>query len=782
MKNKKFTAISCMLATAFLSLTAGGVLMQNTTKAEAEDTSSYTITDIFSSSNSAKVEAKNNVTAFTLPDEGAVSIKRPLALKWYDETGDLQYFSVKFAFETMDFTNVTLEMDTASAWSTKKGKTTNALAFRKDGSSVKVSVNGGAEKTVDGIQANTPITMSLFENQTRQDGEFGVNLTTGAGTQNVGSFTNVGANYAEYSANEQYPIRFTAEETTATVLLYDINGQKFDGLSGSKLTDTAKPVLVVNQEIDKFTLGTQFALDYNVMDVLETTTGISKTLEFYQWNPAIGTPNDDSYHTLSTSTYFMSTTYYEDGQGQFYTEEGQGRTAKSVYDQNNAEYVSIRITLSDNVKEKAVYDFSKYASLTAKEEIDGVHYILIDETQSAPAYTCVTANDTAKANTFDKNAYDNLQAKKDFDEALEKAASEVYSGSNSYIYFPSFKWFINDNNGYRNMKFTISYKKPTATTPMVSSNLSYNGLKLAVAEAGTYEFKIYATDTAGNTMNYYLDGEKVALSNTNVWDIEEIPSFSFTIAYNGIKVEDPDRTTEKKQTIVKDKLFTMNSIKVSGATNLKSNYKLFKVDFGAYNNFAEQDKKLTTTSLYNVSYETLAEAINLNNVVDGNYFDLYLDAYVKVLAKNLKVTDTTKIEKLKSCFVEIKAYDERITKDNAPEEWNAYNKYNWNPEEKTFAAVEEGSYLLLADFWEKDLAHLQRASGYKVAVVNSQSDVIKGENNWIEKNIVSVILFSIAGVLLIVTIVLFLIKPTDETLEDVDKKIEKIKKENNQEK
>ena len=109
----------------------------------------------------------------------------------------------------------------------------------------------------------------------------------------------------------------------------------------------------------------------------------------------------------------------------------------------------------------------------------------------------------------------------------------MYAGSNSYIYFPSFKWMIGDNNGYRNLKFTISYKTPSSDTASTSSSLSYNALKLSASNAGKYEFKIFANDKAGNTMKYYLDGELVSVSSSNVWDIEEIPSFTFEIANKG---------------------------------------------------------------------------------------------------------------------------------------------------------------------------------------------------------------------------------------------------------
>ena len=66
-----------------------------------------------------------------------------------------------------------------------------------------------------------------------------------------------------------------------------------------------------------------------------------------------------------------------------------------------------------------------------------------------------------------------------------------------------------------------------------------------------------------------------------------------------------------------------------------------------------------------------------------------------------------------------------------------------------------------------------RAVAYKLIVVESKVDTIKGETEWLKNNLVSVILFSIAAVMLVLIIILLLIKPSDETLEDVDKEVSK---------
>jgi hypothetical protein len=127
----------------------------------------------------------------------------------------------------------------------------------------------------------------------------------------------------------------------------------------------------------------------------------------------------------------------------------------------------------------------------------------------------------------------------------------------------------------------------------------------------------------------------------------------------------------------------------------------------------------------------------------------------------------------KACFVEIQEFDDRIDEELHSEEWDKNNKYNWTSSAKSFTAVEEGKYIIMADYWEKELPS-QRVAAYKVVVVESKVDTIEGEgNSWLKNNVVSVVLFSVAGLMLIIIVILLLIKPSDETMEDIDKKAEK---------
>lgn len=786
MKKKKLTALTLMLATAVVSTALGGAVLANNALADAD---TYTISEIFSATNATlgtetlgEGESANKVTAFTLKDDGSVSIKRSLALKWYAEKGTASYFSTTFAFKELNFKSVTLAMDTASAWATKDEKTTNTVTFTNDSDGIKVAVNGGEAKEVT-IEKGQKLTLSLTES-TDKDGEFGVKLSGISGE--IGKFTNIGANYAEYSSNEKYPLKISAElaeaaddadEASAVVLLYAINGQSFDGLtSDDKITDDAAPVLVVNENVNGFLLGTAFALDYTAVDVLKSKS-LTNTLEYYQYNPNLkdGDENFEKYKTLSTSVYFMDTVCYVKD-GQFVAKDTEGAKTTSVFKQKGKELVSITLKTSDGSNEKK-YDLAWYANDT--ETIDEIAYIPVDRNQDGATYTYIQANKATGENKI-VNETEYTSAKEAFEESLAEAAKDVYAGSNSYIYFPSFKWMIGDNNGYRNLRFTISYKTPSADSASTSSNLSYNALKLSASSAGKYEFKIFANDKAGNTMQYYLDGELVSVSASNVWDIEEIPSFTFEIENKGLKIEDGSSVSSRKDTQILDKTYNLDSIDVVGANNLKEDYKLFKVDRSKYNDGLDANKQLTAADLYAVTYEQIQSKIDLKKIGDyDDYFDMYLTAYASALAQEVGATAAADIEKIKSCFIAIDEYDSRITEENAASEWEAYNKYHWNPESRSFKTVEEGSYLILADYWESELAASQRVAAYKVIVVQSKADVIEGDNNWLKDNVVSVVLFSIAGVMLILIIILLLIKPSDETLEDVDAAAAKTKEKKN---
>ncbi len=787
MKKKKLTAISLMLATTAVSVAMGGVLLKGGVKASAQ---AYALNDVFSASGATITttdvtvgEETKKATAFNLSDEGSVTLKRNLAYKWYEKKSDsregqVNYFTFKFSFETLEFETVTFTMDSTSAWATEDGKTTNSIRFAKTADGIKAYVfEGETIKTEDEdalkaspyilpVTAKEEITLTLKDGTDYDDGEFGVFVAVNGGQAEIGTLVNVGANYAEYAYNDTLPLKIHADlgantsegikDKNLVIVCKELNKQSFVGVTDdNKIEDNAAPVVVVNEDVHGFLLGTAFSLDYTVVDVLKSSN-ITKTLEYYQYNPTVAA-GEEKYATLNTSTYFFPTAYIPEG-------ETEATTVFEKFDNN--EFVSVKITVSDDTfngtdKDKAVYDLAWYASRVNSALSTDLLYIPIDRNEEGATYNSkFVTTDTVNNETVLVDRFEDEDEVKDFKKALAKAAEDVYAGSNAYIYFPSFNWLIDDNNGYRNLKFTISYRAPGSEKETTSSSLAYNALKLSVSKEGKYEFKIFATDKAGNTMKCYLDDKEVSVDADNIWDIEGIPSFSFEIKNRGLKVDDPSSSSGRKKSEVLDKTFSLDSYTVVGATDLNEDYALYKLDL-------EKCSSVSISDLSAITYESLAEALkedyNLAKVENEDYMSVYLSAYAKLLATRVGVDENTLLNS--GFFEKIGEAGDRINSEEK------YEKYKWSASSKSFATVEEGQYLILGDFWEGEIP-LQRATAYTVVTVESKEAVIKGESNWLKNNVASVVLFSIAGVMLILIIILLLVKPSDETLEDVDAKAE----------
>lgn len=760
-QNKKLTTL--MLAGALCAATISGFAVAKPVATSAEETT-YALDDVFSKTSTAFV-LENGTAAFEFSDDGNVSLKRDLAFAWYEGKDDARYLTLKFAFKTLDFNSVTFKVESVSAWATAEEKATNEIKFTNRDGEIFVSVNDGDSKATK-IVAGGDVCIALKAGES--DGEFGVDVTAGDETVDAGKFENVGANYSSFSYGSMLPLEITADlaegsdtEKKMTLLLKEINGQSFENATEESekimLKDTAAPVLVVNERIGSLALGTAFSVTYETIDVLQSSN-YTETKTYYQYNP---TDEKADYQSLSTSVYFMDTVYEKDGKN------------TTVYLEEGREYVSVKIQLGDKTFSedsgdyaKKEYDLSWYAnSVVTKGDVD---YIVLDRNTEGATYNRISLDDEKKENVVDAKLAEEVEI---YQGLLDTAAKDVYAGSNSYINFPSVAWLLNDNDGYRNLKFTISYKSPSSDSTQTSSSLSYNGLKLSVSDEGMYEFKIFANDKTGNTMQYYLDGELVSVTTSNIWDIEEIPSFTFEIKNHGLKMKDETSTssTSKKDTEDVGDTYSFSDITVIGANELGKNYALYRLD-----ETKSTQLGLTETVLTGITYAAIRNELTkdrFEGVGKDAYLDLYLDVYAELLAN--KVGGGVSAAEVKACFIKIEEFDDRIDEDLHEDEWDVNNKYNWSTSSKSFTAAEEGKYVIMTDYWEKELPS-QRVSAYKLIVVESEPDTLAGEtNSWLQNNKVSVILFAIAGVMLILIVILLLIKPSDETMEDIDKKAAK---------
>ena len=786
MNKKKITAITLMLAAIAATSVWGGMKISDGVKASA-DTAPYSVSldSVFSATEKSDLsfesvtvgEETKSVSAFKLGDGEKAWFKRNLAYAWYED-GEAKNFAMTFAFKTLNFKSVTINMQSSSAWATEDDKTTNKIVLSPVESGLSVQVNDGEAKTV-AYTAGDKLTLELIENGTYGE------LTAKLSGAEVGTFTNVGAKYATYTLNETHPIEFVADfgetadltgDEETSIILYDINGQDFSLNADSKIEDTVAPAFVVNEDIEAFLLGSAFSLDYKVIDVLQDSSLPTVNVEYYQYNPMDEVADgEDEFETLHKSATISTFTSHNFFHTVVYT---QGDVTTSVFDTFGEEYVAIRFLVGDTThsgkdgaKAKATYDLAWYMSsakqvdFTAKElRASDLKYIPINKNNAGPTYKIVTADKDDTETNVKVSDYDALVAA--FNTQLKDAAKGVYAGSNSYINLPSLNWLLQDNNGYNGLKLTISYKTETSSSASTTS-VTPSTAKIPVSKEGIYEFKIFATDSAGNAMEYYnKDGELVEVTSSNVWSIEEIPYFTFTIENLGLKIGSSyTSTSSRKDTKIKDSSYSFSDLKVVGATNLKEAYALYKVNsFSDYNATVEEKYQLKKSDLASVTYEDIAEKLDLSKVVGNDYFALYLETYATLLAEGKGKTPTT--EQLALIVGAFERISEEGDKVNGKEEYDAYE---WSSSSQSFKTVEQGEYVILADYWE-GLAPSYRAAAYKVIVVESETATIEGESDWLKNNTTSVVLFSIAGFLLIMIIILMMVKPSDESLDDVETK------------
>ena len=802
MKRKKITALTLMTAGLAVSSVLGGMAISKNVTASAA-TYSVASSAVFMAAGDAtlnttdvKVDGEDKkVVTLSMPDGSNAFFKRNLAYEWYEGKGDKKNFTMDFAFDALNFKYVVIEMDSTPAWATEEEKATNKVVFSTDGTKLMVAVNPEKVKVKveeDGkmvekdeydmstakeiaYTAGEKLTLALASNGNY--GEWTANLSN----TEIGTLTNIGQKYAKYALNTTHPLEIFVEsegDVKTNVLMYAINGQDFYVNEDNKIEDTVAPALVVNEDIEAFLLGSTFALDYAVVDVLdESTTAVQ--VEYYQFNPTDvvedGKDEFDSLKQNSTISLFKSHNFYHT------VYKKADDTTTSVIEELGEEYVAIRFIVGDtthsgkdDAKAKVTYDLAWYMS-NAKEGVDmdndgtnesNLLYIPINKNNAGPTYKVLSPSEDAT--DAEKQAYKDAIAP--FIASLENKAKGVYAGSNAYLYLPSLNWLLDDNNGYSNLQLTISYKSETSSSASTTTGTPSTA-KIPVSKEGVYEFKVFATDTAGNPMKAYLDGELVDVTSSNVWDIEEIPYFTFTIENLGLKMSDSSYTSasSRKDTKIKDTTYTLSDLKVIGATNLKEAYALYKVgSFSDYNATVDADRQIKTSTLTAVSDEDIAMSLDLTKVENGDYFALYLKTYAKRLAisaGNSSPSDE-QIEDIVKAFERIGEAGDRVNNED-----DRYEKYEWSSSSQSFKTVEEGTFIILADYWE-GMAPSYRAAAYKAIFVESETATIKGETDWLKNNKTSVILFSIAGFLLIVIVILMMIKPSDESLEDVEVKAE----------
>ncbi len=524
---------------------------------------SYSAVNIFTTSVGASYDqdAKDNVT-YEMGEESTVSYRKNLALKWYERgeneaVGSAKYFTTTIAFDGENFSKFSMKLEAAQHTMNKEEKSENTLTFEADNGAYTAYVNDQKEAGVSVTAQNGEFVIALTEaaidDKPALDGTTGEFYVTVNGKY-AGTFTNIGSNYAEYSSSSLTPLTFSLDELKEggadkqKVEIRKLNNQSMalDKDSG-KIADDAAPIFVLNDEVKVLKLGDTLDFDYKNIDVLDS----SVSTEFYSF-VFKGTDTDkDPDETAEDET----------DKGLYY--EKSDTLSKVVFMENDLyngtdnAYVSVAFRLSDG-DNHAFYYLEDYA-LSAKVDGSTKEYVRVSKkVDSRPVYTGTAADYQKAVETASRN-----------DEG-----KSIQIGTGAYYYLPSLRSLISDADcGYTELTFDVYYKNQT-TESGSATGLSYNELKFEIATAGKYEFKVVAKNKFGNVMQYEKDGKTYNVTSSNVWDVEEIPSFTFDVYNNGPSIEE----SEINDLGYIDVTFTFPAFEIVGLSGYSSEYKLYRLD------------------------------------------------------------------------------------------------------------------------------------------------------------------------------------------------------------
>lgn len=691
MKRHKFKIIS-LLAVFVLSVSLACVSF---VVAGAETT--YTPSNVFSTSGATTVSDQGYI-AYDLQDGANVYYRKDLALKWYASADGASYFSTEFSFgDSYNFEKFTMTLEAAPFTSNKEGKSANTLEFTvgSDGA-LDVSVNGAAAVDVAASESGT-VTVALSESRTA--GNFVVSVNNVALSE---EFTDIGMNYADYASSSSdtplTPLTFNAElkegQESQRFIVRSLNGQSLAlNDSGSVVDDTA-PVLVVNSDVKLFILGSELDFDYVAIDVLDSSVSTSRYYYAYDVeNPRVQLDPEEgetTYETMDSDRRFFESDFAG------FNGEGYLSVAYRLSDGDNSEYYYIEWFVSDPSVLSTQTDGYSYFRVVTPGSVD-----------TSPKYTFTDDSEQKYQNAVDDAAVA---------ENEDGTSSSIQVGTGAYYYIPSLQAYIQDETcGYTDMTFDLYWRTGKADTQS-STGLSYDELSIELTAEGKYEFRIIPVNRLGNAMEVTdKNGNKVSsVSTSNVWDLQEIPTFTFEVQYSGLTIEEPE--------------------------DGEDGYIDVTYTFDAFEIISLSDSNTSPVSEYKLYY------LVLNDTYEGQTISLTdLRASLLSMNENGECTYGT--------WVEI------VETDNEDEESDYVG--SWDSSALSFVPKVSGYFGVTVRAYDSGLS-FEAKSQAQVANISSRTDTLPGDTYWLRNNVLSVVFICIGGACLIGIIVLLLIKPKDK--------------------
>lgn len=687
MKRHKFKILSLFavfaMSVAFACMSA--------VSAAAETT--YAPSSIFATSGAA-TDGDQGYIAYKLSDGANVYYRKNLALKWFEGAGDAHYLGVTFSFgDTIAFESFDMKLESAQLSATKDKKTVNTLTFTVGADdALDVSVNGADAVDVPAGEEGA-VSVSLAEGSAA--GEFSV-LVNGAA---AGEFTNIGMYYSRYASSSAdtplTPITFHAElnedAEEQLFVVREINGQSLALNDSGSVVDTEAPVLVINSEIKLMVLGSEPDFDYVAIDVLDSSVTTRRYYYAYDAeDPRVpltaedGESEDEEEAETTYETFESDKRFFDSDFPSLTNEEGLLSVAYRLTDGDNTAYYYIEWYAADG------------ASAEAADGYSYLRFVKPDAVDTAPAY----------------NFTDETLA--EYEEAVENASKDGENddrvGDGAYYYIPSLRPYIEDATcGYTDMTFDLYYRSEGADT-QVSSGLDYDELSIELIYEGVYEFRVIPTNYLGNMLvGHDKDGKELQITVTNVWDIVEVPTFSFDVKYAGIYIEEPEEDAE------------------DGYINVTYSFEDFEV------------------IALNASYTAPVTEYKLYYLVSEGGDAPQADALKESL---LSMGEDGKCEF--GTWVEIAEDDEE----------NEYAE-SWSESGRSFVPKTMGYFGIVLTARDGGLSTPEQKAA-AVTNVTSRADTLPGETYWLRNNILSVVFICIGGVCLIGIIALLLIKPKEK--------------------
>lgn len=699
-------------------------------------------------------------TAFHMSDGQSVTFRKNLAYNWWeaDENGYgvNKKFEMTIGFEDISFSSYVIGFQSQQYNITEDGVSDNYLVFKPSDGALELYISESEEVAEDEepsvvLEDYSSITVAFGQ---FADGDYSI-LVNG---EEEGLFVNVRENYASYVSSGDSaatPITFTvhfdesaADDAAVDMIMYSLNGQSFEvfdaeyddegALSGGTIHDDKAPVVCLDTGLNYLTYGDEVDIDYTVIDVIASSP--RSTVKYYVLTNAQFNSEDFEYNnTADEDELFMEVTTSSDYRllrDQYtyvpdltdsgvvenelgYSTYGLVKVCLYVRDTTSSRAQTADVFMDWYVPQDYKVDIS---TIKGVESTASSTFIRMLEDAQGATYADESVVDLETYKAYIARVQEEYQAKIDAYIADENVYPDgLHASSESNLYLPDFSGYVTDNlGGYTDLKYSIYYR--TSSTGS-TTNLDYNALAMTVSEADvTYRFTIYVSDAAGNPM-YYPDenGELQTISTEDIWDedfAELLPFFEVSVDYRAATVEEPG--TQSVGYV--GSTYNSASFDIKGVSGTYSaTYNLYIFDRDAF-------------------YAATGVELSYNDVVD-NAYALFFDSYED---ENGNTYENTR------------QYFTLVTDEED------YEDYEWNSTNVTFVPQDPSEFYVVRLTLKDTGLSNQVTDSFLVVRASARAAEIYGEDNWVQNNIASIVLFSVAGVFFITFVVLLIVKPKDK--------------------